>query len=56
MKEYILSHTALNQAELSRQIGWYPQHFCDWLKGLRPIPWDKEKRLKQVLKDYGYSG
>lgn len=54
-KEFILSRSALNQAELARLIDWERTSFNQWLKGNRPIPNDKEKKLLDVLKSYGYN-
>lgn len=56
MKEFILSHTALNQRELARLIDWSPASFNQWLKETRPIPNDKANLLRNVLSEYGFKG
>ncbi|MFA5753241.1 MAG: hypothetical protein WC910_09245 [Bacteroidales bacterium] len=56
MKEFIETHTALNHRELCRLIDWSPSSFNQWRKGVRGIPDDKAKRLKDVLSEYGFKG
>ena len=56
MKEFIETHTALNHRELCRLIDWSPSSFNQWMKGVRGIPDDKAKLLKDVLSEYGFKG
>lgn len=56
LKEYIKARSALNHRALCRLVDWSPSSFNQWMKGVRGIPDDKAKLLKDVLLAYGFKG
>ncbi len=54
-KQYILSREHLNHASISRAIGWNKTSFSLWLNKGDSIPDEKEQKLIELLKDYGYN-
>lgn len=54
LKDFILSHTAINHSELARLVEWNQTSMSLWLKGERDLPDKHVKKMNRTLKSYGF--
>lgn len=55
MIEFLKSKPFLKPYSIAKEIGWNAGNMNQWINGKRPIPKDKEKKLKKILTQYGYN-